>query len=57
VVDRIESGVAVLEFEDGSVLSVCAEELPQGVTEGEFVRLRLERLSESAAEAFREASA
>ncbi len=43
VLDRIESGIAVLEFEDGSVLMIPADELPAGVTEGEFVRVRVER--------------
>jgi hypothetical protein len=44
VVDRIESGIAVLEFEDGTILMVAADELPTGAVEGEFVRLRIERI-------------
>ncbi len=44
VVDRIESGIAVLEFEDGTILMVTANELPDGVAEGEFVQLRVERV-------------
>ena len=44
MVDRIESGVGVLEFEDGSVLLVPESELPQGVSEGSYVRVRLERV-------------
>jgi hypothetical protein len=50
VVDRIESGVAVLEFDDATVLMVAAGELPAGTAEGEFVQLRIERIPTYAAE-------
>lgn len=56
VVDRIESGIAVLEFEDGAVLMVATDELPAGVVEGELVRLRVERVPTHATDSTRSAS-
>ena len=50
VVDRIESGIAVLEFEGGSVLMVPVEELPPAVAEGELIRLRFEKAPVAIAE-------
>jgi hypothetical protein len=45
VVDRIESGVAVLELQDGDILTVPAVELPDGVVEGELVKVTVERVA------------
>ena len=43
VVDRIESGVAVLELEDGAVIMVPPDELPPGVAEGDLLQVTLGR--------------
>ena len=56
VLDRIESGVAVLEFEDGSILMIPDDELPEGLCEGEFVLVRVERAPQQAAESDRASS-
>ncbi len=38
-VDRIEDGLAFLEAEDGSVVSVRAEELPPEIKEGKVCKI------------------
>lgn len=52
VVDRIEEGIAVLEFEDRTLMELPARLLPAGAGEGAAVRVTLEYDAE-ATERFR----
>ncbi|MBN1522706.1 MAG: DUF3006 domain-containing protein [Candidatus Aureabacteria bacterium] len=45
IVDRIEDGVAMLQFPDGMTAPWPAEKLPQGTREGDCLNVSLERSS------------
>jgi len=42
VIDRIEEGIAVMEFEDRSLMELPARFLPPGAREGMAVKVNLE---------------
>lgn len=52
VIDRIEEGIAVLEFEDRTLMELPARFLPPGAGEGAAIRVTLEHDPE-ATERFR----
>ncbi|WP_045168562.1 DUF3006 domain-containing protein [Caldicellulosiruptor morganii] len=43
VIDRFENGFAILELENGKMVNVPAELIPQGAREGDVILIEIDR--------------